>query len=92
MLEERYLLLYLLQVKSSFLASLTYSLSLVQSYNNTTTHTNKCNQFSIVSTLGQAVKALNTGVTSSYVTGFHITRLPHTQNHTYDFTRNGLLV
>ena len=27
-----------------------------------------------------------------YVTGFHITRLPHTQNQTYDFTRNGLLV
>ena len=27
-----------------------------------------------------------------YVTRFHITRLPHTQNQTYDFTRNGLLV
>ena len=27
-----------------------------------------------------------------YVTGFHITRLPHTQNQTYVFTRNGLLV
>ena len=25
-----------------------------------------------------------------YVTGFHITRLPHTQNQTYVFTRNGL--
>ena len=25
------------------------------------------------------------------VTGFHITRLPHTQNQTYVFTRNGLL-
>ena len=31
-------------------------------------------------------------VTYIYVTGFHITRLPHTQNQTYDFTRNGLLV
>ena len=31
-------------------------------------------------------------VFSLYVTGFHITRLPHTQNQTYDFTRNGLLV
>ena len=29
---------------------------------------------------------------SSFVTGFHKTRLPHTQNQTYDFTRNGLLV
>ena len=29
---------------------------------------------------------------SPYVTGFHITRLPHAQNQTYDFTRNGLLV
>ena len=26
-----------------------------------------------------------------YVAGFHITRLPHTQNQTYVFTRNGLL-
>ena len=31
-------------------------------------------------------------VSRLYVTGFHITRLPHTQNQTYDFTRNGLLV
>ena len=28
----------------------------------------------------------------TYVTGFHITRLTQTQNQTYDFTRNGLLV
>jgi len=27
----------------------------------------------------------------SYVTGFHITWLPHTQNQTYNFTRNRLL-
>ena len=27
-----------------------------------------------------------------FVTRFHITRLPHTQNQTYVFTRNGLLV
>jgi len=27
-----------------------------------------------------------------FVTRFHITQLPHTQNQPYDFTRNGLLV
>ena len=31
-------------------------------------------------------------ISIKYVTGFHITRLPHTQNQTYVFTRNGLLV